>query len=223
MSSRTRIKICCISSVEEASLAVQAGADAIGLVGEMPSGPGVIEDRLIREIAASIPPAVGTFLLTERTLAHEIADHVAYCGTNTVQVVNHIDPAEWPRLLELLPVATRRVQVIHVEDGEALHLVEQYAPFVHAFLLDSGRPSAEVPELGGTGRVHDWDVSARFLELSPKPVFLAGGINEGNVQRAISKVKPYGLDLCSSVRTDGKLSQEKLTRFMQAVCSQSSC
>ena len=213
---RTRIKICCISSVEEASLAVLAGADAIGLVGEMPSGPGVIEDKLIREISASIPPAVGTFLLTERTLATEIADHVDYCGTNTVQVVNHIDPGEWPKLLKLLPTATRRVQVVHVEGGEALDLVEQYAPYVHAFLLDSGRPSAEVQELGGTGRVHDWDVSARFVELSPKPVFLAGGINEANVQVAISKVKPYGLDLCSGVRIDGKLSREKLAGFMQS-------
>lgn len=217
MTTRTRIKICCISSVEEANQAVLSGADAIGLVGEMPSGPGVIDDELIREISASVPPAVGTFLLTERTLASEIADHVNYCGTNTVQVVNHIDPGEWLKLLEQLPAATRRVQVVHVEGGEALELVEQYAPFVHAFLLDSGRPSAKVPELGGTGRVHDWDVSARFVELSPKPVFLAGGINEANVQYAISKVKPFGLDICSSVRIDGKLSREKLIEFVHSM------
>lgn len=217
MTTRTRIKICCISSVEEANLAVLSGADAIGLVGEMPSGPGVIDDQLIKEISASIPPAVGTFLLTQRTLANEIADHVDYCGTNTVQVVNHIDPDEWPRLIERLPVATRRVQVVHVDSGDALHLVELYSPFVHAFLLDSGRPSAEVPALGGTGRVHDWEVSRRFIELSPKPVFLAGGINAANVQQAVSKVKPYGLDLCSSVRVDGKLSSEKLKTFMESV------
>ena len=217
MTSRPRIKICCISSVEEARLAVIAGADAIGLVGEMPSGPGVIDDRLIREIAASVPPAVGTFLLTERTTASEITDHVAYCGTNTVQVVNHMDPGEWLKLKERLPAATRRVQVLHVEDEAAVDLVEQYAPFVHAFLLDSGRPSAPVAELGGTGRVHDWDISARIVKLSPKPVFLAGGINEANVRHAIAKVKPFGLDLCSSVRIDGKLSREKLFEFMKAV------
>ncbi len=197
-------------------MAVRAGADAIGLVGQMPSGPGVIDDQLIREIAAHVPPAIGTFLLTERTTADEIADHVDFCGTNTVQVVNHIDPDEWPKLIKRLPPATRRVQVVHVEGGEALDLVKEYAPYVHAFLLDSGRPSGAVPELGGTGRVHDWTVSARFVELSPKPVFLAGGINEANVQDAIAKVKPYGLDLCSSVRTDGKLSHKKLARFMQS-------
>lgn len=214
---RTRVKICCISSVDEARLAVRCGADALGLVGAMPSGPGVIDDALIRQIAAWVPPAVGTFLLTQRTLAADIADHVKHCGTNTVQVVNPINPDEWPKLVELLPPATRRVQVIHVESEDALYLIEQYAPFVHAFLLDSGRPTAELPELGGTGRVHDWDVSARFVQLSPKPVFLAGGINEANVQRAILKVRPYGVDLCSSVRNAGQLCRNKLARFMQAV------
>lgn len=216
MTARTRIKVCCISSVDEAKLAVHLGADAIGLVGEMPSGPGVIADELIREIAASIPPAVGTFLLTERTKAEEIAEHVAYCGANTVQVVNHIDPLEWPRLVDLLPAATRRVQVVHVEGVETLHRIDQYAPFVHAFLLDSGSPSAEVPELGGTGRVHDWDISARFVDLSPRPVFLAGGINATNVCDAVNTVNPYGLDLCSGVRVDGRLSHKELTRFMRA-------
>ncbi len=212
---RTRIKICCISSVEEAKQAVLAGADALGLVSEMPSGPGVIEDELIREIAAIAPPAVGTFLLTQRTLATDIAEQTKYCGTNTVQVVNHIEPDEWHKLARLLPSAIRRIQVVHVEGGNSINLIEQYAPFVHAFLLDSGTPSARVPELGGTGRVHDWDVSSQFVQRSPKPVFLAGGINAANVQRAISKVQPYGLDLCSGVRMNGKLSPDKLQEFMK--------
>ena len=211
---RTRIKICCISSVEEAKLAIRTGADALGLVSEMPSGPGVIKDEQIKRIAAEVPPAVGTFLLTQRTTAVSIAEQVAFCGTNTVQVVNHIQPSEWSRLVQLLPESIRRVQVVHVEGGEALELIEAYAPFVHAFLLDSGRPTAEVPELGGTGRTHDWDVSAQFVQQSPKPVFLAGGLNASNVQLAISKVKPYGLDLCSSVRADSELSPEKLSEFM---------
>ncbi len=211
---RTRIKICCISSVEEAKQAVQSGADALGLVSEMPSGPGVIGEDQIKQIAAEVPPAVGTFLLTQRTTAEGIAEQVEYCGTNTVQVVNHIQPSEWAKLTQLLPDSIRRVQVVHVEGGEALEMIEAYAPFIHAFLLDSGRPSAEVPELGGTGRVHDWDVSAKFIQQSPKPVFLAGGLNASNVQLAISKVSPYGLDLCSGVRTDGNLSESKLREFM---------
>ncbi|MEM6692755.1 MAG: phosphoribosylanthranilate isomerase [Planctomycetota bacterium] len=213
----TRVKICCVSSVEEANQAVLYGADAIGLVGEMPSGPGVIKDDLIRQIAKSVPPAVGTFLLTPRTSAKDIVEHVDFCGTNTVQIVNHIGSDEWAKLVELLPRMIRRVQVVHVEGGDALDLVQEYSPFVHAFLLDSGRPSAEVPELGGTGRIHDWDISSQFVKLSSKPVFLAGGINAANVQRAISTVKPYGLDLCSGVRINDQLSCEKLKEFMANV------
>lgn len=214
---RTRVKICCISSLDEAALAVKGGADALGLVGEMPSGPGTIDDDLIREIAASVPPAVATFLLTQRTTAAGIADHVGYCGTNTVQIVNHLDPDEYPKLVARLPAVVRRVQVIHVEGGEALGLIDAYAPYVHAFLLDSGRPSAATPELGGTGRVHDWEVSAEFVRRSPKPVFLAGGLKAENVADAIATVRPYGVDLCSSVRRDGDLCPERLHRFMAVV------
>ena len=214
---RTRIKICCISSVEEAQQAVAAGADALGLVGQMPSGPGIIDDDLIKEIATSIPPAIATFLLTQRTTADAIADHIYYCGTNTVQIVNHIDPEEYPKLIKQLPAMIRRVQVVHIENNSALDLVGIYAPFVHAFLLDSGTLSTHTPQLGGTGRVHDWSISAEFVRRSPKPVFLAGGINAENVHRALATVRPYGLDLCSSVRSNEKLSQNKLERFMTSV------
>ncbi len=211
---RLRVKICCISSVDEANTAIEAGADALGLVGYMPSGPGIIGEELAREIAAGVPPPISTFLLTQRTRAQDIVAHVTACGANTVQIVNHIDPGEYPKLENLLPPSVRRVQVVNVEGGEALDMIEDYAPFVHAFLLDSGRPSAEVPELGGTGRVHDWDISAAFVAKSPRPVFLAGGLNAGNVSEAIRKVRPYGLDLCSGVRTDDKLSADKLKAFM---------
>lgn len=213
---RTRVKICCIASPEEAQLAIAHGADAIGLVGWMPSGPGPIDDELIRRIARGIPPPIETFLLTACETAGDIAEHVAYCGTTTVQIVNHIDPAEYPTIADRLP-ATRRVQVIHVEDDGALELARHYAPYVHAFLLDSGRPSASLPELGGTGRVHDWRVSAEIVRQADRPVFLAGGLHPGNVSRAVATVRPFGLDLCSGVRTDGYLDPDKLGRFFAAV------
>lgn len=212
---RTRIKICCIASSEEAALAVECGADALGLVAAMPSGPGPIEDAAIARIAAGVPPPVATFMLTSETSAKAIAEHVGRTGPTAVQVVNHIDPAEAARLAELLPT-TRRVQVIHVEDEAALDLIDAYAPHVHAFLLDSGRPGLAVPELGGTGRVHDWRISAEFVRLSTRPVFLAGGLHAGNVHEAITTVRPYGLDLCSALRTDGALDPAKLRRFVDA-------
>jgi len=213
---RTRIKVCCISSLTEAQLAIEHGADALGLVGEMPSGPGIIDDDLAREIAAQVPPTVETFLLTSRLTGDAIADHVEYCGTTTVQIVHHIDASEYIRLIERLPTI-RRVQVIHVEDQTALNLIEQYEPYVHAFLLDSGRPNAKIAELGGTGRVHDWTTSAEIVRRATKPVFLAGGLNPNNIKDAIQAVSPFGVDLCSGVRSNDKLDAMLLNRFTENV------
>ncbi|EZP35736.1 phosphoribosylanthranilate isomerase [Janthinobacterium lividum] len=213
---RTRIKICCIASIDEAQLAIAAGADALGLVAAMPTGPGPIPDARIAQIAAWTPPPVATFLLTSETTAQAIAEHVRATQPSTVQIVGHIDPGEVEKLARLLP-HVRRVQVIHVEGPEALDLIPAYAPHVHAFLLDSGRPGAAVPELGGTGRTHDWSVSARFVRASPRPVFLAGGLDDTNVMEALRQVRPYGIDLCSRVRTDGQLDVMKLALLMAAV------
>jgi len=213
---RTRVKICCIHSTDEAELAVRAGADAVGLVGQMPSGPGPISDRKIAEIARCVPPAASCFLLTSETSASGIAEHLLRTGVATVQLVQHLSLAETLSLDRVL-LSTRRVQVIHMEGPDALELIEKYEPYVHAFLLDSGKPSADVPELGGTGRVHNWDLSRAFVEKSRKPVFLAGGLTPENVGEAISRVKPYGVDVCTGVRTNGHLDPKKLEAFMSAV------
>lgn len=216
---RTRVKICCIRSIEDAELAIEHGADALGLVGAMPSGPGVIDDATIAAIAGVVPPPIAAFLLTSQRTADAIAAHVARTGVSTVQVVSPIAAEEAARLAELLPTM-RRVQVIHVEGAAALDLIGVYASHVHAFLLDSGRPRAAVPILGGTGQTHDWKVSAAFVAASPRPVFLAGGLTPDNVAEAIAVVRPYGVDVCSGVRTDGgKLDSAKLRAFMAAVAA----
>jgi phosphoribosylanthranilate isomerase len=213
---RTRVKVCCIASPQEAEAAVMAGADALGLVARMPSGPGPIPDAQIAAVTAIVPPPVATFLLTSERTADAISAHIRATNPSTVQIVSHIDPAESARLAELQP-HVRRVQVIHVEGSEALQMIPVYSPHVHAFLLDSGRPNAAVAELGGTGRAHDWEVSAAFVRASDRPVFLAGGLSATNVADAIRRVRPYGLDLCSGVRTNGELDTAKLTAFMLAV------
>jgi len=213
---RTRIKVCCIADADEAAIAIACGADAIGLVGRMPSGPGPIPDERIAAIATRLPPPVAGFLLTSETTAEAIADHVRRTSVSTVQIVSYLDPRESADLARLLP-AVRRVQVIHVEDRRVLDQIDVYANHVHAFLLDSGRPGAAVPEFGGTGRVHDWDVSREFVDHSPHPVFLAGGLTPENVGPAIRRVRPFGVDLCSGVRVAGRLNRERLTAFVAAV------
>ena len=219
---RTRVKICCISSVTEAHAAVAAGADAIGLVSAMPSGPGVIDEDLIAGIAAAAPPALGTFLLTSQTDPAAIVGQQRRCGVNTVQLCDALDASAYPALREALP-GIALIQVIHVRGGSAVAEAVGVAPLVDGLLLDSGNPTSKVKELGGTGRVHDWALSRRIVAEVACPVFLAGGLNAGNVADAIHRVRPYGVDLCTGVRTDDVLVPAKLGAFMTAVAGADAC
>jgi phosphoribosylanthranilate isomerase len=211
-----RIKICCISSIAEAQTAISYGADAIGLVGKMPSGQGVITDDLICTIAKSVPPPVATFLLTSETSSGGIVNHHRKVNTNTIQIVDALKLGSYRDIKAKLP-NVKIVQVIHVlNEGsidEALHISEK----VDALLLDSGNPNLAVKELGGTGRTHNWALSRKIVEQSKVPVFLAGGLNSENVRKAIDIVRPFAVDVCSGVRTDYKLDERKLEEFFRAV------
>lgn len=212
---RPRIKVCCISSVEEASIAVRAGASALGLVSAMPSGPGVIGDELIAEIAARVPPGVASFLLTSATDADAIIRQQRTARVNTLQLVDAVPIDVYGVLRAELP-GIAIVQVIHVRGPESVDEAREVAPHVHAILLDSGNPSLAVKELGGTGRVHDWEVSRRIVEAVDVPVWLAGGLRPHNVAEAVARVGPFGLDICSGVRTDGRLDAAKLAALVAA-------
>ena len=212
-----RVKVCCISSVEEARLAVAAGASALGLVSAMPSGPGVIGEELIAEIAATVPPGVATFLLTCLQDVDAIVAQQRRCRANTLQLVDELPPGAHARLREALP-GIGLVQVVHVVGPESVVEAAAVAPHVDALLLDSGNPKLQVKELGGTGRRHDWAISRRIVEaVAPKPVYLAGGLNPANAAEAVSHVGSFGLDLCSGVRTDGRLDPAKLEAFFSAL------
>jgi phosphoribosylanthranilate isomerase len=210
------VKVCCISSLEEARMAMAGGASALGLVSEMPSGPGVISDELIAEIAAQVPPPIATFLLTCRQDADAIIEQHRFCRTNTIQLVDFVAVKDLQKLRAALP-GIRLVQVIHVSGPESVKEAVFVAPFVDALLLDSGNQKLPVKELGGTGRTHDWSLSRQIRENAERPVFLAGGLNPDNIQDAVRTVRPFGLDLCSGVRTQGKLDAGKLEGFFQAL------
>lgn len=212
----TRVKICCISSVDEAWLAIRAGASALGLVSEMPSGPGVIGEAAITEIAAAVPPGVATFLLTSRQDAASIVEQQRRTGVNTIQICDDLVDGTYVEMRRAMP-GVKLVQVIHVTGEESVDAARRVAGEVDALLLDSGNQSLPVKELGGTGRTHDWSLSRRIVEEAGVPVFLAGGLRESNVGDAIRAVRPYGVDLCSSVRTEGRLDEENLSRFFAAV------
>lgn len=214
---RIRIKICCIQSPEEARLAIAAGADALGLVGTMPSGPGPIDDPLIAAIAAQVPPPIATFLLTSETTAAAIIAHAGRCRCNTLQLVDRIEPGAHAALRDALP-GVRLVQVIHVGGPQALEEARAAAPLVDALLLDSGRPQEAIKVLGGTGRTHDWTISREIVATVACPVFLAGGLRADNVAAAIAAVRPFGVDVCTGVRdADYALDRARLEAFVASV------
>jgi phosphoribosylanthranilate isomerase len=208
-----RIKICCISSSEEARMAVAAGASAIGLVGRMPSGPGPIPDELIKIIAASVPPPVATFLLTCETSAREIIRHHRRTNTNTIQLVDALQEGTYEDIRSALP-GVKLVQVIHMIDERSVEKALLLSGSVDALLLDSGNPDLEVKELGGTGRIHNWKLSRIIRDHAVCPVFLAGGLKPENIRQAIEQVKPFGVDVCSGLRTNGALDGHKLEEFI---------
>jgi phosphoribosylanthranilate isomerase len=210
-----RVKVCCMGSVAEVWLSIDAGASAIGLVTAMPSGAGVITDDLAAEIAAAVPPGIDSFLLTSRQHAASIIEQHEHVRTTTIQLVDAVERAELRRLREALP-GIRLVQVIHVLDESAIDEAMGIEDLVDAVLLDSGNPFADVKELGGTGRRHDWAVSAMVRERLGIPVFLAGGLNPNNARDVIETVGPYGLDVCSGLRPEGVLDASLLDDFMRA-------
>jgi phosphoribosylanthranilate isomerase len=185
----------------------------------MPSGPGVIPEPLIAEIASTVPPPVGRFLLTSLTDPDEIVAQQQRCGANTLQLCDRIPTGAHAILRKRLP-GISLIQVVHVVDEKSVAEALQVAPKIDALLLDSGDQSAAVKQLGGTGRVHDWSLSAEIVARSVVPVFLAGGLNAANVGWAIRAVGPFGVDVCTGVRTDGVLDERKLVQFMAAVTRQ---
>jgi phosphoribosylanthranilate isomerase len=213
---KIKVKICCISSIEEAKLAIAHGAAAIGLVGRMPSGPGIITDELINSIAKTVLPPIDSFLLTSETTAEAIIAHHNKVNTTTIQMVDALSGREYHKIREAIP-HVKLVQVIHVLDEKAVQEAIEISEWVDAILLDSGNPNLSTKVLGGTGKTHNWDLSKKIRENISIPTYLAGGINKDNIRMAIDHVQPYGIDLCSSVRTNGQLDERKLEELFKAL------
>lgn len=211
------VKICCIQDEAEARLAIEHGARALGLVSEMPSGWGPIPDERIREIAATVPPFVSTVLLSARSTVPGVIEHVEACGCDTLQLVDDFPLSGYDFLRERFG-SLRILKAVHVTGEESIQAARDLAPLVDAVLLDTGDPTADVKVLGGTGRTHDWSISRRIVEaLAPRDVVLAGGLKPDNVAEAVRRVRPYALDLCTGVRTDGALDPAKLAAFFAAL------
>jgi len=210
-----KIKICCIGSHNEARLAADAGASCIGLVSAMPSGPGVIDEATIAAIIKRTPSTIETVLLSSKTDYKEIAQQVNTCRPDFLQLVDRVEQSVIDRLRKKF-AALSIMEVLHVTGAIGQHRAQYRTSNADLLLLDSGNPALAVKELGGTGRVHDWRISADIVRDAPIPVFLAGGLDQNNVAAAIECVNPFGVDVCSGVRSEGQLDAGKLHAFTTA-------
>lgn len=212
--SSSKVKICGITSYRDLQTVLQfPQVNHLGFVSAMPSGPCIISDEAIRMLLRKTPSFIDTFLLTSRCDAEGIAEQWRLCRTTTIQVCNPLPDDELRRLRKLVP-GISLVSVVHINsrthNGRALELCN----IVDGLLLDTGDPDMPLPELGGTGRVHDWDISRNICAQSSLPVWLAGGLTAKNVAAAISYVRPQGIDVCTGVRSDGFVDGEKLAALL---------
>ncbi len=194
-------------------MAINLGADILGLVGHMPSGPGIISDDTAASIVNMVPKGVETFLLTSETTAAGVIAHHKRVNSSAIQLVDELSKADHAIIAEALP-GIKLVQVIHVMDDTSIKQAQDMAAGVDALLLDSGNPNLKTKELGGTGRIHNWSLSQQIVDSVEVPVYLAGGLAVSNVKQAVSQVRPHGIDLCSSVRSNDHLDLNKLAEFM---------
>lgn len=211
-----RTKICCVMNRTELDLAVKHGAAAVGFVSHMPSGPGVIPEDTIAELVQATPFPVWSELLTSLTTLPDLLAQYHRLKPAALQICQPLLLDVLQGLREALTGVTI-VHVVHVVDRSAIDEALTYAPHVDGLLLDSGHTDGPARQLGGTGQTHDWTLDAEIVQKVRVPVFLAGGLTPANVGEAIAAVRPFGVDVCSGVRTDDRLDEDKLSRFMSAV------
>ena len=216
---RVRTKICGIGTIGDLTAAVDAGADAIGLI---VGTTHVTEDELsiaaAAELAAATPPYIARVLVTHRQSSDEILDLAEAVGVDTVQVHGDIS-ADTMRQIWRRRHPLRIIRTFHVTGDDAVAAAREAAPFSHAVLLDMRTPS----RLGGTGLTHDWHISRRIAETlrqSGHRVILAGGLNKTNVATAIQVVRPYGVDANSRLKdANGRKDAVACAAFIDAATS----
>lgn len=206
-----RVKICGITSFEEARMAIGCGADAVGfLVGLNYPTDDEIDAVAAKEIIASLPPFVSSVLVTHRKELDWVVDACQRVGCSTIQLHGDFALEQIPLLRAKLPYA-RIIKAVHVVDSNSATIAAAVAPRVDAVLLDTRTET----RIGGTGVTHDWSISRRIAEEIGKPVILAGGLNPGNVREAILKVRPFAVDVNSGVENpDGSKSLDKIKAFI---------
>lgn len=200
---KPRVKICCIQNPDEARLAIGVGADSLGLVSSTPASPQVMRPEKIREITQLIPPSIDAFVLTALDSSWDLIDLIRNVKNRTIQLIDRLNTGNYLEIRASIP-CVKIVQTIDASHEEAFDQAIRIDSYVDAILLKAN--------LHGS-----WEVCREIVEHVQTPVFLSGDLHALNVREAIEAIRPFGVDVCEGVRTEGKLDAEKLRRFIHEV------
>ncbi|MBR4619112.1 MAG: HAD hydrolase-like protein [Bacilli bacterium] len=208
-----KVKICANTSIEEAQMCIDAGADIIGiLVGQEHVSNDFVDKEKAKEICEYVNKRCDVSLVTHLTSADEIIKLTKYIGNNIIQLYSDIDESEVEKIKNELP-NIELVRLIHVASDGTICTDYKKMIYVDYYLLDSF--NLKTNQVGGTGLMHDWNKSGELIKLLNKPTFLAGGLNPDNVKTAIETAKPYGVDVNSGCKNEiGKKDREKVIKFV---------
>lgn len=208
-----RAKICGINTWENARIALDCGADALGfLVGITHLAEDKIEVEDAKKIIDKLPPFVSTVAVTHLQDPKKIVEMCKYLGVTTLQIHDYISPEEVAFCKEELKLV-KIIKAVHVLDGDkqgTIDMAHSFEKVADTLLLDSR--TAE--RLGGTGKTHDWNISKEIVEQLNIPVMLAGGLTDQNVYDAVKKVRPYAVDVNSGVEIAGDKDWDKVYGFI---------
>ncbi len=223
MDTRCKVKICGTTTIHDAHLAAEAGADYSGVLVDVAVSERSRSPVQAVEIAAASP--IPTVLLLFNRSTADIQAAVAQIQPFAVQLLGHEPPEQVETLKRT--VCCQLWKSIYLPAGSPQNVdmpaVQTDMRAYHDagtdfFLFDSVDVSLKKPRYGGTGKTCDWNVAAELIERSPLPVFFAGGIRPENVKAAIETLRPYGIDLCSGVEaTKGVKDKQKLEQLMSQV------
>lgn len=208
-----KVKICANKNISDAKMAIDAGADIIGiLVGQKHNSNDFVDKYKAKEIASFVKNKCDVSLVTHLTDAKKIIDLTKFIGNNIIQLHSDISEEEVEKIAKELK-DVKLVRLIHISKDGKICTDYKNMKYGDFYLLDSF--NSQTNQVGGTGIIHDWNKSKELIEVLNKPTFLAGGLDPDNVYDAIKIVKPYGVDVNSGCKNEtGIKDKEKVQRFV---------
>ncbi|MCD6207727.1 MAG: phosphoribosylanthranilate isomerase [Methanosarcinales archaeon] len=223
---RTRTKICGNRNPEDLDYAIACGADAVGFITDVPvKSPRKIDSETAKDLIKRVPVFVDSVIVIMPEDLDSAVALIRKTRPTVVQIHNDLPDAELAKLASTVdPV--KLIKTIAIPDGAGPEIADRVISRIHkltgiadAILLDTSTTSrtgntSTGARSGGTGKVHDWRISAEIVRRSRLPIILAGGLTPDNVSDAIRKVCPYAVDTASGVETDKRRDCDKVKRFI---------